>query len=89
MGTHLTSALAGSSAAEQGTDAKTAVIVVALLLGVGFAFHRLVVPLIRATAHLLEWVAEMSIKIGVALMAAGAVAAVGLVLYATTSLGGG
>ena len=42
-------------------------------------------PLIR----LLKWTAELALKVGLGLMAAGAVTAVVLVLYAMSSLGGG
>ena len=63
-------------------------IVVAAAVGAGLVFRRIVVPLVRATVTFLERVAETAVKLGLGLMAAGAIAAVVLVLYAMASLGG-
>jgi hypothetical protein len=64
------------------------VLVVAAVMGAGWVFFRIVVPLVRTTVTILERVAEIAVKLGLALMAGGAIAAVVLVLYAMSSLGG-
>jgi hypothetical protein len=77
-----------SAPAPESGGARLPLLLVAAVLGAGFVFHRFVVPLIRATIHVLEWVAEVALKVGLGLMAAGAVAAVVLVLYAVSAVGG-
>jgi hypothetical protein len=79
----------GSPAAEDTGRTKTMVVIVAVVFVVGVIFQRLVVPTVRALIRLLEWTAELALKIGLGLMAAGAVTAAVLVLYAMSSLGGG
>jgi hypothetical protein len=77
---------AGTGAGGGGSGAL--LLLVAAVVGAGLVFRHIVVPLVRATITILERVAEIAVKLGLALMAAGAIAAVVLVLYAMASIGG-
>jgi hypothetical protein len=80
--------IAGDAATGAGGGGSgTLLLLVAAVIGAGLVFRRIVVPLVRTTVTILERVAEIAVKLGLALMAAGAIAAVALVLYAMASLG--
>jgi hypothetical protein len=88
LGTDLLALTAAPAGPADHGDRSGLLLVVAALIGAGWAFYRIVVPLLRATVAILERVAQVAIKLGLALMAVGAAAAVVLVLYAMTSLSG-